>query len=100
MTKNWAAGSRETFLKGHLPGYRLALLSGHTRANEYIDTVINAYFAIYHWRLPVTAEPSLGSTPESDENMSSEDQDFKRRVIEQMKKVCSYSYYSQKKRGC
>lgn len=57
LQKNWAKGQRLTFLDGHLDLYRSAAQQNRTRGAEYADQVVNGYFKLFPWDLPLNVDP-------------------------------------------
>ncbi|KAH7905687.1 hypothetical protein BJ138DRAFT_1105784 [Hygrophoropsis aurantiaca] len=64
LQKNWAKGQRLAFFTSHITGYTAAVVEGHSRAAEYLDTVLNSYFQRFHWKLKVSEEPDAPFEPE------------------------------------
>lgn len=61
-------------------------------------SVINQYFAVYHWRLPITEEPEELITydpngPIIAETLTEQDEIIKTAVIKKMKKVQGFGFY-------
>lgn len=95
LQRKWAKGSRLVLLTSHIAGYSTAASEGGSRAQDYLDSVVNEYFLKFPWRLkvsedppdPVPEHPSAGSTPWPPENLSLVEMEQKRRKIVTMRKV-------------
>ncbi|KAG1794443.1 uncharacterized protein HD556DRAFT_1443005 [Suillus plorans] len=57
LKKCWATGSRLELLQSHIPKYASSLAESRTRANDYLDIIVNDYFTHFHWKLKVSEEP-------------------------------------------
>lgn len=89
-TRNWAKGSRETFLESYFPRYQAAHLQSIRRAADLIDVVVNKYFQVYHWSLPLTSEPApfdVARNPHAPEILTVPEAAHKQKVVQQMKGV-------------
>jgi hypothetical protein len=91
LKRNWAKGRRLQFLEAHLQDYQAALRQSRTRGAEYEDSVVNKYFALFHWRLSIEEEPPPGPPMDPnhpvEEELTEEEEQQKRLVISKMKKV-------------
>jgi hypothetical protein len=91
LKRNWAKGRHLEFLESHLSDYQAALRQSRTRGSEYEDTVINKYFALFHWRLGTEEEPPPGPPIDHnhpvDEDLTEEEKRQKGVIISKMKKV-------------
>ncbi|KAG1846960.1 hypothetical protein C8R48DRAFT_779410 [Suillus tomentosus] len=65
LKKCWATGSRLEFLTLHVAKYVSSLTEGRSRANDYLDIVVNTYFTRFHWKLKVSEEPPVNESPVS-----------------------------------
>jgi hypothetical protein len=88
--RNWAKGSRLTFLNSHLDAFKAARLQSLSKASEYIDQVVNEYFRRFDWRLPLTEEPTVPLNADAIppmEILSAEELEKKAKIVAQMKTV-------------
>ncbi|KIN98677.1 hypothetical protein M404DRAFT_31159 [Pisolithus tinctorius Marx 270] len=72
LTHHWVKGPHLGFLSSHITGYQTASMAGASHAQQYLDSVINAYFSKFPWRLKVSENPTAPASeqPNSMENLS------------------------------
>lgn len=91
----WAKGQRLEFLEGNIPRYRDASQQGCSRASDFADGVVNTYFQLFPWYLPLDTDPLPIQSPVTHESvlppppLTPEEERYKRAVIKQMTKVRS-----------
>ncbi|KAF4580559.1 hypothetical protein EYR38_003158 [Pleurotus pulmonarius] len=84
LQRGWAKGSRKAFLEERLPRFKTAALAGRSKKTEAITAIVNEYFKIYSWRLPVTEEPTSTPPPEQSNDLTTEEKRVKGEVIKRM----------------
>lgn len=89
LKKCWATGSRLELLTSHIPKYASSLAESRTRANDYLDIIVNDYFTHFHWKLKVSEEPPSDVSPVShcSETLTPLESLQKQRKITAMRKV-------------
>ncbi|KIJ90848.1 hypothetical protein K443DRAFT_14905, partial [Laccaria amethystina LaAM-08-1] len=85
LKRNWAKGARLTFLENYIDDYKTALLT--KKAPAVLDGIVNAWFARFHWTIPLSAETDLPPTtlpvgPDGHEILSKENRKLKAEVVE------------------
>ena len=85
-----------TFLTGHIAGYGATAGESHSRAQEYLDSVINEYFLKFPWRLKVSENPD--ALPASEQlslaaTLSTMEIEQKQRKVVAMRKVRSPHHF-------
>lgn len=90
LKKCWATGSRLEFLKSHVSNYASSRAESRSRANDYLDVIVNAYFTRFHWKLKVSEEPlvDVSDVSHSPETLTPLESLQKQRKIASMRKVC------------
>ena len=65
-------------------------MESNSRAQEYLDSVINEYFLKFPWRLKVSENPapSTSDLPNPAEKLSAVEAEQKKRKVVAMRKVC------------
>ena len=88
LKRNWVKGTHLELLNHHVSGYCAAFVEGNSRAQEYLDLIVNKYFVKFPWRLKVSEDPVLlvSDTP-STEKLSTAEIEQKRCKIVAMHKV-------------
>ncbi|KAI6151211.1 hypothetical protein BKA82DRAFT_153352 [Pisolithus tinctorius] len=89
LTRHWAKGPRLDFLSSHITGYQTASMAGASRAQQYLDSVVNAYFSKFPWRLKVSENPTTPASEQlnSMENLSKVEMEQKQRKVTAMRKA-------------
>jgi hypothetical protein len=90
LKRNWAKGARLTFLENYIDDYKTALLT--KKAPAVLDGIVNAWFARFHWTIPLSAETDLPPTtlpvgPDGHEILSKENRKLKAEVVERTRTV-------------
>ncbi|EDR08563.1 uncharacterized protein LACBIDRAFT_327105 [Laccaria bicolor S238N-H82] len=85
LKRNWAKGARLTFLESYIDNYKNGLLT--KKAPAVLDSIVNAWFARFHWTIPLSAETDLPATtlpvgPDGHEILTKEHRKLKAEVVE------------------
>ncbi|KAL0955403.1 hypothetical protein HGRIS_001650 [Hohenbuehelia grisea] len=91
LTRNWARGERLEFLTSNIDRYRKASLESRKKATSTLDSIVNEYFAKFHWRLPIQKDLSPDDTYDWNERLSEEDKKRKGKLVTKMRTVCLQS---------
>ncbi|EDQ99032.1 uncharacterized protein LACBIDRAFT_317726 [Laccaria bicolor S238N-H82] len=91
LKKGCVKRSRQKFLKSHLEEYKTVLLVSHEKATSFLDGIVNLWFSMYHWSIPVTQEELPTSLPfptgtDGFEILTKKQATLKGKVIERMRK--------------
>ncbi|KAJ8516237.1 hypothetical protein ONZ45_g6440 [Pleurotus djamor] len=95
QTRNWAKGKQLEFFNSHLEGFLEAVhASGDTKA--IADNVVNRYFELFDWRLPVSQDPTPDAPlPNSLKVLSAEETKLKGRVVAKMRtSITNWLHYN------
>lgn len=87
LKRNWAKGKRLDYLTNHLEGYSAASVEGPTRAQDYVDNVVNGYFRLFPWRLSTTEEPPAATPTHDIETLTAAEAEQKHLKVKAMRKV-------------
>lgn len=98
--RGWAKGARLTFLQSQLERYKVASSNSRIKGREAVDAIVNDYFKIFDWRLPVTQEPEDGAPPPNpilEASLPPEEERVKQQVVARMKQVrdAALEFYAQ-----
>ncbi|KAF9491476.1 hypothetical protein BDN71DRAFT_1433914 [Pleurotus eryngii] len=73
-----------------LEQYKVASFNSRIKGREAVDAIVNDYFKIFDWRLPVTQEPEDGAPPPNlilEASLPPEEERVKQQVVAHMKQV-------------
>ena len=98
LIKGWAKSKCKDFLMSHLESYKAALLISSDKADNLLDSIVNLWFAKFHWSIPVT-QPHLYKpflipvSPNGFEILTDEQTRLKKDVIKRMQTVSDHILY-------
>ncbi|KAK0432717.1 hypothetical protein EV421DRAFT_1719293 [Armillaria borealis] len=84
LQRGWAKGEWQTFLHAELPPYAQKCALGPKPAAECMATVVNKYFVLYHWCLPLNQEPNAHDVFPDNEDLTDDELESKTVVINQI----------------
>ncbi|KAF9488074.1 hypothetical protein BDN71DRAFT_1513390 [Pleurotus eryngii] len=84
LQRGWAKGSCKAFLEAQLPHFKTATLAGRSKKTEEIMAIVNKYFEVYSWRLPVTTEPDAMPQPDQNEDLTAKEKRVQGEIIKRM----------------
>ncbi|KAJ8509187.1 hypothetical protein ONZ45_g8617 [Pleurotus djamor] len=94
LTRNWAKGARLEYLDDNLDKFIESLNHGRDASRALLDSVVNGYFSIFDWRLPLTAEPDPANPPDPRERLTQAETTRKGLVISKMRTaIHNWLYY-------
>ncbi|KAJ8494862.1 hypothetical protein ONZ45_g13091 [Pleurotus djamor] len=70
LTRNWAKGARLEYLDDNLDKFIDSLNHGRDASRAALDGIVNGYFRLFDWRLPLSIEPDPTKPPDPKEKLT------------------------------